>query len=41
MFISDYPPMVETVKKAIVDEDGAVVKPNGPCAEGDGPQFSD
>ena len=25
MFISDYPPMVETVKKAIADEDGALL----------------
>jgi HPt (histidine-containing phosphotransfer) domain-containing protein len=25
MFITDYPPMVETVEKAIVDEDGALL----------------
>ena len=25
MFITDYPPMVETVKKAIADEDGALL----------------
>jgi two-component system sensor histidine kinase/response regulator len=41
MFITDYPPMVETLKKAIADERWRVVEPDGPLPEGDGPQFSE
>jgi HPt (histidine-containing phosphotransfer) domain-containing protein len=41
MFITDYPPMVETVEKAIADEDGALLSRTAHALRGMARNFQD